>query len=169
MIAKALIFILAGAIIAIAGTDRLPDIPGLIRYRPPLGWMFLLAGLAIAGGPPLSGFAGKVLVLAGGIEREHYLPAGIALASSLLVLYSIVKVFIRSFWGETLLGEGEERATGKDALLPGAILAALVVALGLGAERVLEYVDAAVETLLNPALYIDAVLHSRAAGGGDGP
>ncbi len=60
MIAKALIFILGGAIISIAGTDQLRDINGLIRYRPLLGWLFFLSALALAGVPPLSGFVGKM-------------------------------------------------------------------------------------------------------------
>lgn len=167
MIAKALIYILGGGIIAIAGTDRLQDINGLIRYRPLLGWLFLLAGLALAGVPPLSGFVGKVLVLQGGIEREFYVLAGVGLITSLLVLYSVMKVFIQSFWGETLLSEGEEHATGKGALLPGSVLAALIVALGLGAEWVLEYVDLAVETMQNPVLYIDAVLNMTETVGGE--
>lgn len=159
MIAKALIFILGGAIISIAGTDRLLDINGLIRYRPLLGWLFLLSAMALAGVPPLSGFVGKVMILQGGVEQEYYIMAVIGLVTSLLVLYSVMKVFIQSFWGETLLSKGEEHATGKGALLPGTILAALIVCLGLGAEWVLEYIELAVSTLLDPNLYIDAVLY----------
>ena len=71
MLAKALIFILGGAIISIAGTDKLRDINGLIRYRPLLGWLFFLSALAFAGVPPLSGFVGKVLILQGGVEEEY--------------------------------------------------------------------------------------------------
>src|SRR5690606_12984540 len=103
MIAKALIFILGGAIISIAGTDKLRDIPGLIRYRPILGWLFFLGLLSIAGVPPLSGFVGKVIILQAGIETEYYIVAVIGLISSLLVLYSLLKVFSQSFWGETLM------------------------------------------------------------------
>jgi multicomponent Na+:H+ antiporter subunit D len=158
MLAKALIFILGGAIISIAGTDQLRDINGLIRYRPLLGWLFFLSALALAGVPPLSGFVGKMLILQGGVEEEYYVVTIISVLTSLLVLYSVMKVFIQSFWGETLLSEGEEKATGKSALLPGAILASLLIAMGVGADWVLPYVDKAVEVLLDPSLYIDAVL-----------
>lgn len=161
MLAKALIFILGGAIISIAGTDRLRDIPGLIRYLPLLGWLFLLAVMALAGVPPLSGFVGKVMILQGGVAHEYYAMAAIGLLTSLLVLYSGMKVFIQSFWGETLLSEGEEQASGKGALLPGSILAALLIGLGLGAEWVLDYVALAVDTLLDPTIYIDAVLYKE--------
>mgnify|MGYP001293071859 CR=1 FL=1 len=158
MIAKALIFILGGAIIGIAGTDQLREITGLIRYRPMLGWLFLLSGLALAGVPPLSGFVGKVMILQGGVESGYYILSIIGLLSSLLVLYSVMKVFMHSFWGETLLIEGEQKETGKAALLPGSILAALIIGLGLGAEWVLHYIALAVETMMNPSQYINAVL-----------
>lgn len=158
MIAKALIFILGGAIISIAGTDHLRDINGLIRYRPMLGWLFLLSALALAGIPPLSGFVGKVMILKSGVESGYLAMAAVGLLSSLLVLYSVMKVFMQSFWGETLLSEGEAQATGKGALLPGSILAALIIGLGLGADWVLPYIDIAVDTMMNPVRYINAVL-----------
>jgi multicomponent Na+:H+ antiporter subunit D len=158
MLAKALIFILGGAIISIAGTDRLFDITGLIRYRPWLGWLFLLSALALAGVPPLSGFVGKILILQGGIEQGHYVMAVIGLLTSLLVLYSVLKIFVQSFWGETLLSEGEEHDSGKSALLPGIVLSVLIVGLGLGADWVLGYIEIAVESMMDPSIYINAVL-----------
>jgi multicomponent Na+:H+ antiporter subunit D len=158
MIAKAWVFILGGAIIAVAGTDRLREIKGLIRFRPLLGWLFLLATLALAGVPPLSGFVGKLMILSAGIDRGQYAVAAVGLITSLLVLYSLLKVFIHSFWGEMLLNEGEERDSGIGALLPGTLLAAIAVGLGIWADGVLALVDTAVETLHNPRIYINAVL-----------
>lgn len=160
IIAKAWIFILGGAIISIAGTDRLTEIKGLIRYRPMLGWLFFLSVLTLAGVPPLSGFFGKAQILLGGIEQEQYVITAVGLAASLLVLYSLLKVFIQSFWGESFLNEGEQHDTGKSALIPGTLLAAMAIGLGLGAEWVLTYIEPAVDTMMNPQIYIDAVLGS---------
>lgn len=162
MITKAWVFILGGAIIAIAGTDRLREIKGLIRYRPALGWFFLLSAMAIAGVPPLSGFTGKVLILKSGVDAGQMIISIIGLITSLLAFYSLLKVFIQSFWGETLLNEGEQHATGNNAFLPGLLLAVLTVGLGLGSGTVLEWLDPAVETMLTPALYIQAVLGAGA-------
>ncbi len=159
MIAKALIFILGGAIVAIAGTDKLREISGLIRYRPILGWLFFLSALALAGVPPLSGFIGKLLILQGGIQANHYVLAAVSLLTSLMVLYSVIKIFINSFWGETLLSEGEQKSSGRGTLLPSFLLAALVIALGIGAGSFMPYVEQAVEPLVNPQIYIDAVLY----------
>lgn len=158
MIVKAWLFILGGAVIAIAGTDRLREIKGLIRYRPQLGWMFLLAAMSVAGVPPLSGFTGKLLILKSGVGAGEYTVSVIGLATSLLAFYSLLKVFILSFWGETLLNEGEQHATGRNAVLPGLVLAALSLGLGIGSGAVLDWLEPAVGTLLNPSVYIDAVL-----------
>jgi multicomponent Na+:H+ antiporter subunit D len=43
-------------------------------------------------------------------------------------------------------------------LLPITILTLLTIGLGLGAEGIHEYVDLAVEGLMNPNIYIEAVL-----------
>ncbi|OMF26243.1 Na+/H+ antiporter subunit D [Paenibacillus sp. FSL H8-0548] len=157
MFAKALIFILGGAIISIFGTDKLRSISGLILFRPSLGWLFFIAALALAGVPPLSGFVGKVIILKEGITEGHLIMSVIGIATSLLVLYSVMKIFIHSFWGETLLSEGDQKATGTSSLLPGSILTALIIGMGLGAEWVLFYVQQAAEVMANPSLYVDAV------------
>ncbi len=160
MIAKALIFILGGTIISIAGTDKLKEISGLIRYRPWLGWLFLLSGLALAGVPPLSGFVGKAMILKSGLANSYYIMTAVSIITSLMVLYSVMKIFINSFWGETLLSEGEEKSTGKGSLLPAVILSLLVIGLGVGAEGVIQLIDKAAEVMVNPQLYIDAVLYA---------
>jgi multicomponent Na+:H+ antiporter subunit D len=131
MLAKALIFILGGAIISIFGSGKLRNFSGLILFRPSLGWLFFIAALALAGVPPLSGFVGKVIILKGGITEGHLIMSGIGIITSLLVLYSVMKIFIHSFWGETLLSEGDQKATGTSALLPGSILVTLIIAMGL--------------------------------------
>jgi len=162
MMAKALIYILGGAIITIFGSDRLRKFSGLLLYRPSLGWLFFIAALALAGVPPLSGFVGKVIILKGGIMEGQIILSAIGIITSLMVLYSVMKVFIHSFWGETLMSEGEQKATGNSAILPGFLLVGLILAMGLGAEWVLAYIKQAAEVMANPSLYIDAVFkHSN--------
>jgi len=158
MLAKALIYILGGAIIAIFGSDRLRKFSGLLLYRPSLGWLFFIAALALAGVPPLSGFVGKVIILRGGVTEGQILLSVIGVATSLMVLYSVMKVFIHSFWGETLMSDGEQKATGNGALLPGFLLVGLILAMGLGAEWVLAYVKQAADVMADPSLYVNAVL-----------
>lgn len=158
MLAKALIFITGGAIISIFGTDKLKEFSGLILFRPLLGWLFFIACLALAGVPPLSGFVGKVMILKGAITANEIVMAVVGLLSSLLVLYSVIKIFIHSFWGETLMSEGQEFTSGKSALLPGTLLVIAIATLGIGAEYVMPFIEQATSVMINPNLYIEAVL-----------
>lgn len=158
MIVKALIFLLGGTMIHLTGTGKIKEMSGLIRLHPQLGWMFFIAALSLAGIPPLSGFIGKIFITEGTFHSGYFWLGGIGLLTSLMVLYSVMKVFLNSFWGYTNLSEEEEKGTTKGLLLPIGILTASTIALGLGAEGIHGYVNLAVETLMNPNIYIEAVL-----------
>jgi multicomponent Na+:H+ antiporter subunit D len=158
MIVKALIFLLGGTIIHLTGTSKLKEFSGLIRLHPSLGWMFFIAALSLSGIPPLSGFLGKVFITEGTFESGYFWLGGIGLFTSLMVLYSIMKIFIYGFWGYTDLTEETEKGTTEGLLLPIGILTALTIALGLGAEGIRIYVDLAADTLMNPKTYIESVL-----------
>jgi multicomponent Na+:H+ antiporter subunit D len=160
MIVKALIFLLGGTIIYLTGTSKLNEISGLIRLHPGLGWMFFIASLSLSGIPPLSGFLGKIFISEGTFEAGYFWLGGIGLITSLMVLYSIMKIFMNCFWGYTDLTEENEKGTTKGLMLPIGILTMLTIALGLGAEGIHSYVDYAVEGLMNPSIYIEAVLSS---------
>ncbi|ETI68776.1 Na+/H+ antiporter subunit D [Neobacillus vireti] len=163
MIIKALIFLLGGTIVHLTGTSKLKEISGLIRLHPGLGWMFFIAALSLSGIPPLSGFLGKIFISEGTFKTGYFWLGGIGLITSLMVLYSIMKIFINGFWGHTDLTEEKEKGTTKGLLLPIGILTILTIALGLGTEGIHGYVDIAVEGLMNPSQYIEAVLGSNPA------
>lgn len=158
MIIKAALFLLAGVIIAITGTSNLKKISGLIKRYPGLGWTFFLAALALAGIPPLSGFVGKLLIVQGGFAGNSYTGAAIVLMSSLLVLFSVMKIFINGFWGIHRNFEKEEQAPVKWLLISPVILVILSAMYGIGTEAILPYITQAADVLANPSIYIEAVL-----------
>ncbi|ETT66247.1 Na+/H+ antiporter subunit D [Paenibacillus sp. FSL H8-0457] len=159
MIAKALLFILGGIIMASAGASKLSDMGGLMKRHPLVGWMFFIVALALVGIPPLSGFLGKVLIVRGGLSEGHYALTGLALASSLAVLYSLIKVFMGAFWGESP-GPNESRPVRihRTAYAGAILLAIIVIVLGVGSEWVYTYTSQAGAVLSDPSLYIQAVL-----------
>ena len=157
MIVKALIFLIGGVIVYLTGTTNLKEMSGLIRNHPYLGWMFFIGSLSLIGIPPLSGFIGKVFVTRGTFEAGYYWLGFIGLIASLMILYSVMKIFMNAFWGETVLSEEEEKGTTKGVMVPIALLTALTIALGIGPEIINSYVETAVEGLMNPQIYIDAV------------
>ncbi|WP_100013291.1 Na+/H+ antiporter subunit D [Lentibacillus sediminis] len=159
MVVKALLFILAGMMMAVTGTAQINRMSGLIRNYPAFGWMFFIAMLALAGVPPLSGFIGKMLVGQGAVEAGSYILVALAFISSIFVLYSLLRVFLNCFWGETIIEVEEKVPMKKGWLISCALLTLMIFGLGLGAEALAGYVSSAANTLLNPEIYIDAVLN----------
>ncbi|MBO0602109.1 Na+/H+ antiporter subunit D [Sporosarcina sp. E16_3] len=160
MIIKALLFLIAGTMIYLTGTARIQNMSGLIRNYPLLGWLFFITMLSLAGIPPLSGFIGKVYVGQGAIEAGAFVLLAIAFLSSIFVLYSLLRIFLNCFWGETIINEDDDVPLKKGMLIPMVLFGILTIALGVGAEGLAPYVTDAAHTLMNPKIYIDAVLNS---------
>ncbi|HLS06668.1 MAG TPA: Na+/H+ antiporter subunit D [Bacillota bacterium] len=160
IVVKALLYLLAGTMIYLTGTSRMGSISGLIKNYPILGWLFFITIMSLAGIPPLSGFIGKVLIGQGAIEGHAYSLLFLSFASTLFVLYSLLRIFMDCFWGETIISPEDEQPFKKGLLIPGILLTTLSVALGIGAESVANIVAQAAEVLANPDVYIEAVLYN---------
>jgi len=158
MIIKAGLFLLGGIMIYIAGTSNLNKMGGLIRQYPALGWTFLIASFALAGIPPLSGFTGKLLIVRAGFESGEYVGALVVLLSSLAVLYSAVTLFMSVFWQKPDAPLPKTKKHTASRFIPAAVLVILSVLYGVGTEAVYPYVMQAVDALIHPEIYIDAVL-----------
>src|SRR5699024_6050910 len=97
-----------------------------------------------------------LLLLRGAVENGEMIVVIIALLMSLLILYSVMKIFIRGFWGEK-----DESFTAKPLhgfLSPIAMLLAISVFLGIGAEFVYPYVQDVAVYILDAEQYISTVL-----------
>lgn len=158
MIIKAALFLLAGIIISITGSSDYRKYSGLIKHYPVLGWTFFIAVLSLAGIPPLSGFIGKILIASGAFVIGDVVGALIILMSSLLVLYSLMRVFINSFWGDPAGSKKNKDVHVGKLLIPVVLLMVAAVSYGFFSEWVNSYISQAVEVLINPSIYIEAVL-----------
>ncbi|WP_342557259.1 Na+/H+ antiporter subunit D [Lysinibacillus sp. FSL P4-0201] len=158
MIAKAMLFLAVGMMIYLTRETVIDKMSGLIRNYPFFGWLFFIAMCSLAGIPPLSGFLGKVLIGQGAIEGGHFVLLGLGFFSSLIVLYSLLRIFLSSFFGETIISLEDEKPLAKRILLPLTLLAICTFGLGIGAEKLAPFVTDAAETLYTPSIYIDAVL-----------
>ncbi|SFF49860.1 multicomponent Na+:H+ antiporter subunit D [Paenibacillus algorifonticola] len=160
MIAKALLFILAGFIVQATGTSQLKDMGGMIKRHPAIGWMFFITALSVAGIPPLSGFTGKLLIIQGGLKEQYFWLTAISLASSFIVLYSLVRLFMKAFWGEEQLqsNQNPQWKVSRGKLVSSAALCIIMIMMGLGSEWIYGFVSEAGNTLMNPHYYIEAVL-----------
>ncbi|PLT34018.1 Na+/H+ antiporter subunit D [Bacillus sp. V5-8f] len=158
MIIKAALFFLVGIMAMVTGTNDLRKMGGLIQAFPYVGWSFFIAAISLAGIPPFSGFAGKLLLLEGAVEGKAYIGFSVILISSLLMLYSVMKIFIHGFWGKARAYKDAEAIPVSRLAIPAAFLVIISIALGLGTEAVYPYISQATEPLIDPAIYINAVL-----------
>ena len=125
------------------------------------GVLFLIAAVAVAGLPPLSGFLGKVALLAATPARDTGLVWATVLVSSLLVIVDISRAGVRLFW--RIPANLEEAGVHTEApARPAETAAAIfllgcVLAMSVLAEPLLSFADAAAAQLLDAGAYTDQV------------
>lgn len=156
MIIKAALFLIVGVIAYVAGTSDLRKMGGLIHHYPLLGWLLFIAAFVLAGIPPFSGFIGKLLILKGALSADEVIVVIIGLLVSLLILYSVMKIFIRGFWGEKPATFTKKPIKG--FIGPIVFLLTFSVLLGVGAEWFIPTIESISSSLLDPEIYIDTVL-----------
>ena len=100
VLAMAALFMINGALILLAGTDRLSRCANLWRAAPALGVLFLIQAMSLAGMPPFSGFWGKYMILVRGLERGATTLVVVALLTSLLTMLIAIDIWNRAFWRE---------------------------------------------------------------------
>ncbi|MDQ2077724.1 Na+/H+ antiporter subunit D [Marinimicrobium sp. ABcell2] len=165
IVVKTNLFLVSGLVYRLLGSYDLKKLGGVYRHRPGIALLFLVSALSLAGLPPLSGFVAKFLLIRAGLEVGAWTVTGVALLVSVITLYSMLKIWAEVFWKPVPEGVNTERLTGEKPdsqlwllLLPIAGLAACAVLIGVNGQPIYEVLEAAAEQLLNPALYIEAVL-----------
>lgn len=161
MVVKCCLFLCGGLMIDHAGSDDLESIGGLLKRDPWLAALFLIAALSLAGLPPLSGFFGKWVLIHEGFNQQYYSLTAFAVATSLLTLLSMLKIWSYGFWSPAQgkhTQQSEIRphtASGKIAI---AILVVFALSIGLGAQQYMNASRTAARSLIDPRPYIAAVL-----------
>jgi multicomponent Na+:H+ antiporter subunit D len=166
IIVKTNLFLVAGVMRLVGGSFELKELGGLYRTSPLLAALFLVPAMSLAGIPPLSGFVAKLGLVQAGLDVEQYLLVGVALAVSALTLLSMTKIWAEAFWksapegASVPIGEVRREKAGARATLivPIAVLAGMTISIGLLAEPLVTISFEAGEQLMNPQLYIQAVL-----------
>jgi multicomponent Na+:H+ antiporter subunit D len=163
MIAKTGAFLASGMIAKMKGTYHLKEVGGLYKQNPLLAVLFIVPAFALAGVPPLSGFFAKFMLIKAGMESGSYIITTVALLTSLLTLYSMIKI-----WNEAFLKKQPENQENQESIklnwadyMPLAILATASVLMGIFAATVFTYAMEAANQLIDPTNYIDTVLRNR--------
>jgi multicomponent K+:H+ antiporter subunit D len=131
-----------------------------------LALAFLLCTMVIAGLPPLSGFVGKIAMLAALLETRSVAgtPAAGWLLFALLILsglaagIALVRGFITHFWSAR--GRPQPRLRIVEAL-PVALLLGACTALAASGEAALAYTRVLASNLHHPQAYVDAIVAAQ--------
>jgi multicomponent K+:H+ antiporter subunit D len=168
-LAAALLFLVSDLVIRARGTKdgALASGPAFPR-RGVLAALFMLAAIALAGLPPLSGFIGKLLILKSALDTP-FAVAGwtVILGTSVLAMIGLARAGSAIFWkvdqpGTTSVSPPAALRAVK--LVPSAVLVALLAALAIWAGPVSAFADDAARQLYQPSIYLDAVLGSGEGG-----
>ena len=160
VVVKANLFLGAGAVRRLTGSELFGRTGGLWRQRPWFSLLFLIPALSLAGVPPLSGFWAKLLLVQATLASGRYVLTFAVLAVGLLTLFAMARIWSEVFWDAH--PDGDEAITGR---LPTAMLVPLARAdrarRRTSASNAAPFIDAALavgEQIVDPAAYVAAVL-----------
>jgi hydrogenase-4 component B len=152
---KTSLFLGAGALHSRAGTLSLDRLGGMGRLMPWTAGAALTASLAIAGVPPLNGFASKWLLYGTGIlggDVAPFLPVLVLVAMfiSLVTLASFLKYYGSAFLGPPRQGASDVQEAGLAMVLPQGILVLGCLLFGLVPWVPLSVIQQGVAQVLAP-------------------
>lgn len=159
MLSKTNTFLAGGLVYQRSGSYDLKYLGGLYKASPLLALLFFIPAMSLAGIPPLPGFFGKFFLIKGGFEAQQYFITGVAILTGLFTLFSMVKIWNEAYWKK----EPEEVKQHDGKVHPAALTATIVLAigvilLGVFAGPVMEVCLDAGQQMVNPEMYINAVL-----------
>jgi len=149
---KNTLFLTAGSIIEQTGCKRVDELTGIGKKMPGTIWCLTLAGLALVGVPPLSGFVSKWYLASGALQAEigflGWLGPVVLLISALLTAGYLFPITMRGF----LPGNSEVRyercEVPKIMLVPTILLTLGAVLLGIFASPLTETLNKLIATFL---------------------
>ena len=109
----------------------------------------------------MSGFWAKLLIIMACLESQQYALALLSAAVGLLTIFSMIKIWTEAFWKPApavVNGSHIKRPLSSWMLAPVLSLSLVTVLLGLFMEPVIQFSMAAAGQLMDPQIYISAVL-----------
>lgn len=166
VIVKSNVLMITGVIQKIRGTIDMQRLGGLYKDYPKLSFIFGIALFSLVGIPPLSGFWPKIQLFGEALASKQYFLLGTIVFASFVTLFVIARMWSEVFWKPSPKPLTEEidhfspaPLSSKVALvLPIALLSFISLYIGFNAQAIYDLAQKTAEELLNPSLYINAVL-----------
>lgn len=153
-----LLFLVAGGIIYITRESNLNKLGGLARSMKYSSFFFLIGLFAVAGLPPLNGFASKILIYEA-IYKVSPLLSIIAILASIFMLAIFVKIFYSVFMGPKLSSLSDVSEAPLLMLVSMGILSGIMIFFGLFPEYIIDNLVApAVNALVDNFTYVTTIM-----------
>lgn len=137
--AKGLLFLIAGNILAVYKTTATRGVRGVLRVLPVSGALWVAGFLAITGSPPFGSFFSEFAILQATLNGDHPMVAGLYLLSLAVAFIGMVGIFLRMAQGEPWSTPGQPQREAVLAIVPPLLLALAVLLLGIYIPPVLEH------------------------------
>ncbi len=169
VLVKSNLLMITGIIQKIRETIDMTRLGGLYKDYPKLSIVIAIVMFSLIGIPPLSGFWPKIQFFGESLRSEHYVLLATFIFSSFVTLYVMAKMWSEVFWKESPKPLTEEidrfaqlSFLRKTALIaPVTALSFVSLYLGLNAGYFYEIANKTAVELMNPQLYIEAVLNGN--------
>ncbi len=155
IVVKTGLFLVGGLVETEHGTGALDRTGGLLHRRPVLALLFAPLALSLAGIPPFSGFVAKLALIQEGVALGRGWIVAVSLVVGLLTLFSMTKIWSAAFWGEQVPSVATPR---RGMLVATGSVVILSLAVAVFAQPIAELSARAATDLLDPSVYITAVL-----------
>ncbi|MFN3405589.1 MAG: proton-conducting transporter membrane subunit [Cytophagaceae bacterium] len=170
ILAKTNLFLITGVVEKLGSEISSGYKSNLYSKFPLLAVLFLISAFSLAGLPPSSGFWAKFTLIKATFDDTHFAAGGIALFVGLMTLFSMLKIWLKIFWGKgqgSVINnpEGDTWSfTGiafhnKIAMLiPITVIAILIIFLGLHPDWLYTLSLRSSDQLMHPEIYSKTIL-----------
>jgi hydrogenase-4 component F len=137
-LAKAMLFLVAGNILAVYRTKSTAEVRGVLRVLPASGVLWVAGLFAITGSPPFGPFLSELTILKAALDQGRHLVAIVYLVFLALIFVGMMTIVLRMAQG--VAQRQPETHEPALAIIPPAALGVLVLLLGLYIPRTLQRV-----------------------------
>ncbi len=122
------------------------DLNGLYKRQPMMAFMLALGLFALAGIPPMVGFMGEFLLLAGALKAGHLILVILAAINAGIAIYYYLRVVKAAYSGDPAdLPDVEINGMTK---LGSVVLALIIILMGAFPAKIIAFADTAVKTIM---------------------
>jgi multicomponent Na+:H+ antiporter subunit D len=150
------LYLISGIFLRLRRTTEFSALGSIFRDHPFVAAVSMIPLFALAGVPPLSGFVGKLALIRATLEAGAWWTGGVILGVGVLTMISMARLWDESCWKPA--SQPDRTDMSRVMLIPIGGLAIVTLALSVAAGPFFQLSLHAADQLLNPQLYVNAVL-----------